>query len=231
MALSEEHKAKMAEGRERAKEARRLRLELAAQRQDESAPGPVEPVPVMPAMEGDEQISASPAEDEPRSEGASAPYEIFLASLSDETRELLDEAELRDAFDAATREASAEKRKKLKAQAAVKAKDQARAVAGLLPAEELAHREFVAKNLRKVRFTPILPFINDQRGLNTEGIVLDGKPFYHGMEAEMTYGQWRDMISIIWNNRQQELNFKGEGRLSSLRRDMNERGGVSFVRS
>lgn len=213
------------EMRAKAQETKRRHREMAAQQQPEETVS--EPAPVMPGLEGDDWSPDNPLDPVAEPGLPPTPYELFLSSLSDETRELLDEAELREAFDAATREANAERKKRLKAGAAAKAKDQARAVAGLLPAEELAHREWQEKMSRKVRWTPILPFVDGTTGLVDDGLLIDGRRLYHNQEVETTYGEWLSCRSILWNLRQHELDFKGEGRLSSLRRDVNARG-ISF---
>jgi len=219
--LSEEQKRKMTEGRERAKRER-----AAMAQTQEGVETVVEEVPVMPALEGDELPPVVEYEPEPR--GLPTPYELFLAALSDEAREILSGEELREAFDTATREAAAERRKKLKATAVEKARSQARASSGLLPAEEVAQREWQERMARRVRWTPILPFVADTGGLVDDGLLIDGRRLFHGQEVETTYGEWLSARSILWNLRQHELDFKGEGRLSSLRRDMTARG-ITFA--
>ncbi len=211
MAMSDEQKRLLAAGRERARAARVAAVEV------------VEPIPTMPGLEGEDWAPDDPADPVAQEDNPPTPYELFLASLSDETKELLDEKELREAFEAATREASAERRKRLKEAAVAKAKDQARAVAGLLPAEELAQRQWQADMNRKVRWTPIMPFVSDTQGIADIGPLLDGKRLFHGQEVVTTYGQYLSARDILWNARQVELNFKGEGRLSSLRRDISGR--------
>jgi|SRR6185436_8092245 len=157
--------------------------------------------------------------------GDLTPWGIFLASLSAETRELVPEEELRASFEAVGKKARDARRQQLKAAAVAKAERQARHLAGLVTAEELSAEQLAERNNRRVRWTVQIPFMPETGGTLSDGLCIDGRTFYHGQEVETSWAEWRSCLSIIWNMRQHELDFKGESRLSSLRR-MNAEGAV-----
>lgn len=187
-----------------------------------SAPEPAPEIEIMPPMPDETGESVMPEFEEegpPLDVPADlTPWGVFLSSLSAETRELLDENELRDAFAKAQAEAREERRRHLKAAAAAKAKMQARQLAGLTTPEQRAQQELDERNNRKVRWKVQLPFVADTNGVAAEGLCIDGRTFHHGQDVETSWAEWRSALSIIWNLRQHELDFKGESRLSSLRR-------------
>ncbi len=211
--------------RAKAQETKRKQREMAAEPttpEPDATPAPEPEIEVMPPMPDETGESVMPVfEDEAPLLDVPAdltPWGIFLASLSAETRDLLDENELRDAFAKAEAEAREERRRKLKTALAAKAKLHARKEAGLVTPAELAAQELAERNNRKVRWTVQLPFVADTNGVAAEGLNIDGRPLYHGQEVETSWAEWRSCLSIIWNLRQHELDFKGESRLSSLRR-------------
>ncbi|MES2137595.1 MAG: hypothetical protein V4502_11125, partial [Pseudomonadota bacterium] len=81
-------------------------------------PAAEEPV-VMPPLVTDDDFTA--AVEEPPASGEQTPFEVFLASLDAETRELVPEAELQAIFEAQQVKARAAKREKLKKAATEKA--------------------------------------------------------------------------------------------------------------
>lgn len=158
-------------------------------------------------------------------------YDVFLTSLSDETRELLDDAELRAVFAASEKKAKDERRTQLQKQAAEKALGMARADAGLVPkeqAEALALRE---RNSRKVRWRVSLPFVADTGGTADEGLKIDGRTYYHGMEVTTTYAEWLSCREMLYRLRQHEMDFEGRSRLHHLRRNISEFGIDSMMRA
>jgi len=193
---------------------------------------PEEPAPVMPPVESGAEygltapvpVEPAPANAAPAAEATA--FDIYMASLSEETRELLSVEELRGAFDAAVKQADDERRKELRKAAAAKALHHAKAAAGLLPKEKVEQLAWQERMNQKVRFRVLLPFlagINDSR-IGDEGLRIDGKLYQHGVEAEMTMGEYLSVREMIWRMGQHELDFKGEGRLSSLRRMLESRG-------
>ena len=187
----------------------------------------MEPAEVMPPLPDDDDggltapVFEEPAEAAPLSLD---PFEIFLGSLSQETRDMLDIEELREQFIEAQAKAKEERRAQLKKAAAEKARAHARATAGLVPKEQLEVLAWQEQMSRKVRWTPIMPFVADTGGIADEGLKIDGRTFYHGQEVETTYGEWLSAREMIWRLRQHELDFEGKGRLHHLRRMVNERG-------
>jgi hypothetical protein len=207
--------------RETAKKAAALEPEAPALAQ-ESAPEPAPEIEIMPPMPDETGGSVMPEfeDDGPPLDVPAdlTPWGVFLSSLSAETRELLDENELRGAFETAAREAREERRRQLKTAAAAKAKMQARQLAGLTTPEQRAQQELDERNSRLVQWKVQLPFVADTNGVAAEGLTIDGERLYHGQDVKTTWAKWRSCLSIIWNLRQHELDFKGESRLSSLRR-------------
>jgi hypothetical protein len=229
---TDEQRAAIAE-RQRAHQAR-LKAEREAGRAALAAaepvadPSPLEPAPVMPPMpEDDGGGMTQPVFDEEPETGAPVsldPFEVFFGSLSQETRDLLSEDDLREAFAKANDQAREERRAQLRKAAAEKAKAHARASAGLVPKEQMEVLAWQDKMSRKVRWTPIMPFVSDTGGIADEGLLVDGRRYYHGQEVETTYGEWLSAREMIWRLRQHELDFEGKGRLHHLRRMVNERG-------
>lgn len=197
-----------------------------AEADQKKAAAEVAPPEIMPAMPDEDGAGLAPEVLDPveRAPVAATPFEVFLASLSEETRELLSEAELRAAFAAAEQQAKEERRTQLKKAATEKARHHARATAGLLPAEKLAQLALQEQMNRRVRWTVQMPFVSDTGGIADEGLLIDGRRLYHGQEVETTFGEWRSALSMIYNLRQHELDFEGKGRLHHLRRMVEARG-------
>lgn len=216
---------------QRAELSRKMRERHAAKKAA-SAAAPDEPVEtIVTDWERTEAGPEAVIEDVPAEAPATASrYDVFLTSLPDETRELLDDAELRAVFAASEKKAKDERRTQLQKQAAEKALGMARADAGLVPkeqAEALALRE---RNSRKVKWRVSLPFVADTGGTADEGLKIDGRTYYHGMDVTTTYAEWLSCREMLYRLRQHEMDFEGRGRLHHLRRNISEFGIDSMMR-
>jgi hypothetical protein len=156
------------------------------------------------------------------------PFDIYLSILPPETLGLLDVDELRKHFDDAEREAKAERRKQLAQQARDRAKESARAAAGLLTPEEVERRQVRERMSRRVKVTPTLPFVSDTGGVVAQGVTIDGVLYQNGQQATLPLGRALDMRHILYCLQQNELDFEGKGRLHGLRRQQAE--GNNMVR-
>jgi hypothetical protein len=143
---TEAERAEAAAKTKAAHEARRARAaEIEARKQRWAAPAQQEgietvsqePEEVVEELALTQEYSAPEPEPEPVGPEPTTPFGIYLSMLPPETLELLDVDELRKHFDDAEREAKAERRKQLAQQARDRAKESARAAAGLLTPEEV----------------------------------------------------------------------------------------------
>jgi hypothetical protein len=224
MPMSEEKRAEMS---------RKARERHAAKKAEEAA-RPAEPIEAM--VTNWDRAEAGPAmvEEEPLAPPVVEPasrYDVFLASLSDETRELLNDAELRAVFAASEKKAADERKAQLQKQAAEKALSMARADAGLVPKEQAEVHALRERNSRKVKWQVNLPFVGDTGGTADEGLKIDGRTFYHGQEVTTTYAEWLSCREMLYRLRQHEMDFEGKGRLHHLRRNISEFGMDSMMRA
>jgi hypothetical protein len=223
MPMSEEKRAEMS---------RKARERHAAKKAEEAA-RPAEPVETVVTAWDDAAALREMFEEEqppPVVELASR-YDVFLASLSDETRELLSDAELRAVFAASEKKAADERKAQLQKQAAEKALSMARADAGLVPKEQAEVHALRERNSRKVKWQVNLPFVGDTGGTADEGLKIDGRTFYHGQEVTTTYAEWLSCREMLYRLRQHEMDFEGKGRLHHLRRNISEFGMDSMMRA
>lgn len=192
-----------AEASRKAKE--RYAMGLAAR-----AAEPAEEPIAMPAIkiDADAEIDSP----EPAPVGDLTPFEIFLSSLDEETRELVPDAELQAIFEAQQIKAKAAKREKLKKAATEKALHAANVAAGLLPVTAVEHAEWRRRMDRKVTFTPDLPESGDI-GLRVDGVI-----YRHGGPATVTMAQYLSYREMEWKSKQAELDFEGRSRMHHLRR-------------
>jgi len=160
--------------------------------------------------------------------GPQTPFEVYLAMLPPETRDMLTEEELLQFFEDSERDAKEERRKQLRQQARDRAKETARAAAGLLTPEEVERARVRERMAKRVRVTPRLPFVSDTGGVVAQGVTIDGVMYMHGQEATMPLGRALDMRHILYSLQQNELDFEGKGRLHGLRRQQAE--SVNMVR-
>jgi hypothetical protein len=222
MPMSEEKRAELS---------RKMRARHAAKKAEEAVVAEVVETVVTdwdaedrgPAVE----IEAEPV---PVSEPTSR-YDVFYASLSDETRELLSDAELRAVFLASEKKAADERKTQLQKQAAERALSMSRADAGLVPKEQAEAMALRERMNRKVKWQVSLPFVGDSGGTADEGLKIDGRVFYHGQEVTTTYAEWLSCREMLYRLRQHEMDFEGRGRLHHLRRDISEHGINSMMRS
>lgn len=222
MPMSEEKRAELS---------RKMRARHAAKKAEEAVVAEVVET-VVTDWDAEDRGPAVEVEDVPEpATAAQSRYDVFYASLSDETREMLSDAELRAVFMASEKKAAEERRAQLQKQAAEKALSIARADAGLVPreqAEALALRE---RNNRKVKWRVNLPFVGDTGGTADEGLKIDGRVYYHGQEVTTTYAEWLSCREMLYRLRQHEMDFEGRGRLHHLRRDIAEHGINSMMRA
>ena len=222
--MTEEQKARMAEGKRLAKERREAEAAAQAAAPQVSVEA-LEEIAPLPMGEHEEELPdpGEIAEPEPQT-----PYDIYLASLPDDARELLTDAELRQAFEDAERDAREERRKRLRQQARDRAKAHAQEAHGLTTPEEAERRRFHENMNRKVRIKPQLPFVGETGGVEAPGITIDGVTYYHGQEYVVPMGRALDIRRSLYCMQQNELDFEGKGRLHGLRRQ--QASNVNMVR-
>jgi hypothetical protein len=222
--MTEEQKARMAEGKRLAKERREAEAAAQAAAPQVSVEA-LEEIAPLPMVENEEELPdpGEIAEPEPQT-----PYDIYLASLPDDARELLTDAELRQAFEDAERDARDERRKRLRQQARDRAKAHAQEAHGLTTPEEAERRRFHENMNRKVRIKPQLPFVGETGGVEAPGITIDGVTYYHGQEYVVPMGRALDIRRSLYCMQQNELDFEGKGRLHGLRRQ--QASNVNMVR-
>jgi len=222
--MTEEQKARMAEGKRLAKERREAEAAAQAAAPQVSVEA-LEEIAPLPMVEHEEEPPdpGEIAEPEPQT-----PYDIYLASLPDDARELLTDAELRQAFEDAERDAREERRKRLRQQARDRAKAHAQEAHGLTTPEEAERRRFHENMNRKVRIKPQLPFVGETGGVEAPGITIDGVTYYHGQEYVVPMGRALDIRRSLYCMQQNELDFEGKGRLHGLRRQ--QASNVNMVR-
>jgi hypothetical protein len=222
--MTEEQKARMAEGKRLAKERREAEAAAQAVAPQVSVEA-LEEIAPLPMGEHEEELPdpGEIAEPEPQT-----PYDIYLASLPDDARELLTDAELRQAFEDAERDAREERRKRLRQQARDRAKAHAQEAHGLTTPEEAERRRFHENMNRKVRIKPQLPFVGETGGVEAPGITIDGVTYYHGQEYVVPMGRALDIRRSLYCMQQNELDFEGKGRLHGLRRQ--QASNVNMVR-
>ena len=222
--MTEEQKARMAEGKRLAKERREAEAAAQAAAPQVSVEA-LEEIAPLPMVEHEEELPdpGEIAEPEPQT-----PYDIYLASLPDDARELLTDAELRQAFEDAERDAREERRKRLRQQARDRAKAHAQEAHGLTTPEEAERRRFHENMNRKVRIKPQLPFVGETGGVEAPGITIDGVTYYHGQEYVVPMGRALDIRHTLYCMQQNELDFEGKGRLHGLRRQ--QASNVNMVR-
>ncbi len=145
----------------------------------------------------------------------------FLVSLDAETRELLNDDELRDIYEAQMAKAKAEKRAAAKKAVTDRALQHARVESGLMPAEAREAAEVRDRMAELVKFTVDLPELGDI------GLRIDQHIFLHGFTYTVPRAQYDSFREIVWRNQQSELEFEGKGRGHWLRRQA--RGSVGAM--
>lgn len=178
---------------------------------------PAEPAPHMALTQYEDDLpdpAAEPAPEEP-----ATPFEVYVASLSDDTRELFTLDELQEEFEKAAIIAKAERRKQAKAAAAARALQHARAAEGLESPTEVANKALREKMTQMVRVKIQMPFMAgaDNGSVVDDGVTIDGTKYLHGQEYTMPMGRALDIRAMLFNLHQHELTFEGKGRLNGLR--------------
>jgi hypothetical protein len=207
-----------------AKERHRLKRLEAAEARAVAAAAP-EPEPVlMPAVprEGEATQPIIEVDDgmgisELPAAGLPDPFEAFLAAQDAETRAVLTDIELRTIYELEIKRAAEAKRAAAKKIAGQRAQRHAQAVAGLIPAEQLAAAAQRERLNRKVSWVVNMPEAGNSGMLIDEGVRIDGRLLYHGQKVTGTLAEYESYRSIEWLAHQNELDFQGRGRLSRLR--------------
>lgn len=139
-------------------------------------------------------------------------YALFLASIDEDTKELLGEDELRKIFADHERKAREEKRAKAREAVASKALHAARMKEGLVPAA--AHDEL----LRLQRMNELveaeinLPPADENGAAGDIGLRIDQKIFLNGWKYTLTRGQWDSYREMLYRNAEAELVFQGKSK-------------------
>ena len=201
--MTEEQKATATANLARAREAKALKA--AAAEAETFAP------PVI-ARGGEIEEPELPLADEIEEPEELDDFGRFLLALDAETRELLNEDELRDIYDQQLAKAKAEKRAAAKKAVTERALQHARVESGLMPAEAIEAAKTRDRMAEQVRFTVDLPELGDF------GLRIDQNIFLHGFTYTVTRAQYDSFREIVWRNQQAELEFEGRGRGHWLRR-------------
>lgn len=200
---------------ERAEASRKTKARIAEAQAVKAAASEEKPL-VMPLLPFDADDFASveieAIEELVAAAGELSPFEVYLSSLDDETKELVPEAELQAIFEAQTIKARAAKREKLKKAATEKAMHAANVHAGLLPKDAVDHAEWRRRMDRLVTFTVDLPELGDI------GLRVDGEIFLHGFQYTRPMAVYLSFREMEWKNKQAELDFEGRSRMHHLRR-------------
>jgi hypothetical protein len=189
---------------------------------------PVTP-PVMVEIEPEE--APAPAGD------PTDPYNLYLATLDRETREMFSPKELRELFDDHWAQAQAEKKKRKKKEISEIALSTARSQMGLLPEQKLEALQVARQNKKPVVMLVQMPPAQDDGGPADIGLRVDGKLIANGTRHYCTYGEAASLREMLYRHGQHELLFKGQnlryrayllgqamGSVNTLI-DTNERGG------
>ena len=212
--LTDAQKAAMAAGRTRAAEKRRA----AAVSAPPARPVIEEPPLVAPPMvyEGEGHVApAAFAEPEPEQVGKPAElsqFDLFVRGLDDETRSLLNDAELQAIFEAQQKKALEEKKALVRQSVAQRAAHAAKVNAGLLPTSVIEHEDWWRKMQRRITWTVDMPEQTDW------GLRVDGRMYHHGEQVTSTMAEYLSCREMMWRNRQVDLDFEGKSRLSHQRR-------------
>lgn len=142
-------------------------------------------------------------------------FELFFSSLDQETRDKLDERELRGIFEASEKKAAELRREQLRKAAADRALHAAKANAGLLPKEAIEQKRWQDYMNEKVTYTPYLPRSGDV------GLRIDGQLYVHGVPVTVTRGQYLSHREILFRQQQAEMVLKGMDDFHGLRQNAN----------
>jgi len=151
--------------------------------------------------------TAPPAVVEPP---ADVTYELFLATLNSETRELLPDADLRKIYSEAMARALEERRQKRRAAAAEIAASTARIAAGLVPAEQQEAMNLLRRNSELVNFRVELPPAGNNGEAPDIGLRIDGRIYLDGQNYQLTRAQYDSYREIIYRVGDMELLFRGQ---------------------
>lgn len=206
--LTEDQKEVLRTRLERARAAKRLKTaeaELVAV-EAETKLIIVEGEPLAPPIE---DVEGEPPTDEPATLDA---FGRFLITLSAETRELLNEAELHGIFDAQIAAARTEKKAAAKKAVMARALHHARVEEGLMPQNAIEDAALRDRMQEMVRFTVDLPELGDV------GLRVDGNIYLHKGTYNLTRAQYESFREMVYKNQQAELDFEGRGRGHWLRK-------------
>lgn len=210
--LSEETKAKM----RASQEARRNRLREAQHSEAQAGEAAAAPLLVAwPPSQAPLPPDAPYFDQIAREHEAETEFDRFVAGLDSETRSLIDDAELRREFEAAQAEKRAERKKAAKARASLAA----RIAAGVLPPADAAAAALREKLAEQVQFTINLPESCYMEAHGCPALVVDGKLYRDGQTYTAPLSVYMSIREQVFRLHQAELDFKGEGRLSYLRRE------------
>lgn len=139
-------------------------------------------------------------------------YALFLASIDEDTRDLLGEDELRKIFADHERKAREEKRARAREAVASKALHAARMKEGLVPAA--AHDELMRlQRMNELVEAEInLPPADENGGAGDIGLRIDQRIFLNGRKYTLTRGQWDSYREILYRNAEAELVFQGKSK-------------------
>jgi hypothetical protein len=204
--LTEEQKQVMRDNLARAREAKQAAKATAAE--DEGLNLPPQEIEMGEPVEIEEEADdTAQAEDGPPS-----PFSLFLASLDDETRELIPEAELAAMFRAQEVKEEQRRRAERLDRARARALETAQIAVGAIPGQVAAVMALQRQNAEMVTGTIELPPSGDQGEIPDIGLRIDQKVYLHGRRYPFTRAQWDSMREIMYRAGESELLFKGQNK-------------------
>jgi len=151
-------------------------------------------------------------------------FALFLLSLDAETRELLEESELREIYATQLAKAKAEKRAAKRGAAIEAALSSARMSEGMVPAEARAALELMRFNQQPMRLKIQLPPADENGNVADIGLRIDQRVLLDGHTIPCTRAEFDSWREMLYRASQHELEFLG---MSKRRRAffMNQRLG------
>ena len=139
-------------------------------------------------------------------------FELFVAGLEAETREVMTEAELRAIYDAQLKTAMDERKAMRKKAATEQAAHAARMAAGLVSGDTIEAMETLRHNSRITSIAIELPPSGEQGEVCDIGLRIDGRIFLHGRRYDVTEGQAASMRENLYRIGDMEQTFKGQNK-------------------
>lgn len=157
-----------------------------------------------------EPVPPKPPRPRPPASDPDTAYQVWLAALTDETRELFSEAELKADFAELWAKAQEEQRTRRRKGARDLALSTARQHLGLLPEATVERLQTARLNATPVTMIVELPPAMDNGDPPDLGLRVNGRLIEHGKRWHGTYGEGASLREMLYRLGQHELIFKGQ---------------------